>query len=178
MMRLVQADPAILFSLYRSTRGGFWLTRHIDEAVLQNYYRPDAPVDAWAAPIPGVLACGHEVVMLLGDELIPEPSLVRTEFHHNTLVPLAIRHLMGTPKRLDRRRPDLDVALSLYRSSRQPRFDDASRALLRPLIRPLHRALYLAATLSDAQHRVRTAEAPLAVIGDGVLLPTRPASGS
>lgn len=165
----IGADSALLASLFQSDpESSFLLSRGIDESIVRDYAADDQVVDAWAIKIPARL--NQDVVIFLGEELVPERELMETDFYRKYLNPAHVHHLLSTAMRLDANRREMDVSLSLFRPIDRPAFDEACRKAMGRIADHLRRALLLSAALKQAQLRAVTSETILEYVGSGILL--------
>jgi len=105
----------------------------------------------------------------LGDALVPEAELARTEFYNDWMRPQRIAHpLAAVLRSTDRGTPLSELAG--YREESSGPFDPESLELVRRLIPHLQRALAIHAQLGGAAMRAGAAEEALDRISGGVIL--------
>ena len=105
----------------------------------------------------------------LGDAIVPEAELARTEFYNDWMRPQRIAHPLAAVLR--NRTPGVPLSeLAGYREEGSGPFDRESLELVRRLIPHLQRALAIHARLGGAEMRAGAAEEALDRISGGVIL--------
>jgi len=134
--------------------------RHRD-AYLSHFHR----LNPWRLIRPEAI----EGEIRLGDALVPEAELARTEFYNDWMRPQRIAHpLAAVLRSTDRGTPLSELAG--YREESSGPFDRESIDLVRQLIPHLQRALVIHARLGGAEMRAGAAEEALDRISGGVIL--------
>jgi DNA-binding CsgD family transcriptional regulator len=138
-------------------------SENIDDASVARYDENFYNRNPWAIR----LAHREPPLAVRGSELIPEASLLRTEFYTDWCRPMGICHLIGT---LHVARDDLLVAGAAYRSRAEPDFSAAERDRLAAVAGHVARALQLADRLGLHEQAGAFSLSVLDAITIGVIL--------
>ncbi len=146
------ASSAHLIATSTINREGFWLAHCIDPAALESYERYYVGLSPWRARYP-VLGPGS-AISLRGESLVPDDTLVRSEFYLDFLRPLGQRWMCAAFLRPEVPRAP-SYGLFMYRGANrnafEPEAEDALAEISRNLLR-LERLVHAVLTWREAHN--------------------------
>ncbi|MCL4746020.1 MAG: hypothetical protein KJZ83_11460 [Burkholderiaceae bacterium] len=152
LARATGADCANLWAVPPLNRAGFWIAHDIDRSAIDAYEQYYQRLDPWRAAFP-LLAPGTSIVVR-GEDLLPEETVLRSEFFTDFLLPNRVQRVCGVLVR-----PEAPwaptYALSVFRAPGREFFEPDVVRLLDELGRHLLRVerLGTAALLAGSDSR-------------------------
>lgn len=167
---LHEAPRALLWTYFhKPAQGGFSFSHNITQASQEIWAAKGSAYDPWvqSAGAQGRLVEG---VVSLDHDLVPEAELVQTPFYNEILAPMDIAKVCSGIVFDGTDACKLPVALSVYRSLRDPRFARVDADTMERLLAHLSRALGVMFHLRDRDLQLAASLSALDRLGSGVVL--------
>jgi len=155
-------NAALVIHDYRADKHAFSRSWEIDPEALRLYGEHYHSIDVWTER--GLLKQAGEV--LTSQALCPQPELRKTEVYNDYMAPFEFEYGIFS---LVEKNPSCFAAVSLYRDTTAPEFQESDLELMRFLTPHLQRAFRLSMQFSGLEARATGCEAALEMLSTAVI---------